>query len=412
MLGRGKASAIRIDDTKLSREHCVSVLLDDRWQIKDLGSTNGTKVNDQPITTAVLADGDVITIGRLHLRFRVKPSGDARGATTQDFVASGGGRTFETSDESGRERPDVSERRTGELPQFALVQTPPGQRRGLLGGRYELGEVIHQGSTGTFVKARDAKSERVVCIKLLAKRVAENDAELRRFVRGVQTAAKLQHPNIVQLYRGGQSTATKQWWLAMELVDGPSLRQVIAKYGIGNMLSPVKVLSIARDITAALEVAYEKQVLHRNIRPENILLTKSGAAKLSDFTLTRGVVLTTLQRITGSNELVGDLAYMAPERTDPDGAIDCRSDLYALGACLYTLLAGRPPFVGRGTVNLIEHIRHDAPQPPGRFNLSVPGPLEGVVMKCLAKSPSDRFRSPMELREELSRVAHFQGLWS
>ncbi len=125
----------------------------------------------------------------------------------------------------------------------------------------------------------------------------------------------------------------------------------------------------------------------------------------------RGVVLMTMQRITESGELVGDLAYMPPERIEPHGGADCRSDLYSLGACLYTLLSGRPPFSGRGTVDLIERIRHDEPVPPSKFNLSVPGPLESLVLKCLAKNPEDRFRSPMEFREELSRVARFQGVW-
>ncbi|MBI3461941.1 MAG: protein kinase [Planctomycetes bacterium] len=124
------------------------------------------------------------------------------------------------------------------------------------------------------------------------------------------------------------------------------------------------------------------------------------------------VVLTTLQRITSSGELVGDLAYMAPERTEPDGVVDCRSDIYSLGACLYALLAGRPPFTGRGTVHLIEMIRNESPVPPSRIYLSVPGPLEGIVLKCLAKSPTDRFQSPMELREELARVAQYQGMWT
>jgi serine/threonine-protein kinase len=220
----------------------------------------------------------------------------------------------------------------------------------------------------------------------------------------------LQHPNIVQLYRAGNCNG--QWWLAMEYVDGPSLRQVVAKYGVGNMLSPKQVLNTARNLATALEVAYERQVIHRNIRPENILLTKDGVAKLSDCALTRGVVLNTLQRITSTSELVGDLAYMAPERTDPDGTIDCRSDIYALGTCLYTLLTGRPPFTGRGTVQLIERIRHDEPVPPSRINLSVPGPLEAIVMRCLAKSPTDRFQTPMALREELARVARFQGMWT
>ena len=276
--------------------------------------------------------------------------------------------------------------------------------------RYELAELIHQGSTGTFFRAGDLKHRRTVCLKLLSDSVSKDEPALKRFVRGVRTAAKLQHPNIVQLYHAGQSGS--RWWLAMEYVDGLSLRQVVAKHGVGNMLAPAKVLGIARDIIAALEVAYERHILHRNIKPENILLTKRGVAKLSDFSLVRGVVLTTLQRITGSSELVGDLAYMAPERTDQGAVVDGRSDIYALGACLYTLLAGRPPFTGRGTVDLIQRIRNEAPVPPSRINLSIPGPLEGVVLKCLAKSPTDRFQSPMKLREELARVARFQDLWT
>jgi hypothetical protein len=404
VLGRDRSCGIRVDDAKISRRHCAFTFRDAAWHVEDLKSTNGTQLNDRPIHAAMLTDGDIVAVGRVRLEFSAKAPGEARpkhAATTQEYVA-------RTGDDFWGSAGDGA---TGELPQLPFIHTPPGHRAGLLGGRYELGSVIHQGSAGTFVKARDVKSNRVVCVKLLAKRLTTEDAELKRFVRGVQTAAKLQHPNVVQLYRAGRSTARKQWWLAMEFVDGPSLRQVLCDYGVGNMLAPAKVLAIAREIAAALEGAYEKQVLHRNIRPENILLTKSGTAKLSDFALTRGVVLTTLQRITGSNELVGDLAYMAPERTDPDGIIDCRSDLYALGACLYTLLAGRPPFTGRGTVDLIERIRHDVPQPPGRFNLSVPGPLEGVVMKCLAKSPVERFQSPSNLREELVRVSRFQGMW-
>ncbi len=411
VVGRGRECEIRLCDKSISREHSVLTFHAGHWQIKDLGSTNGTKVNDRRVATATLTDGDIVSVGRVRLLFHAATHKHRQAATTQDFSLANANRMPEPGGDFGKRRVDPTEQQTAEIQTITPAQIP-ASRPFMLARRYELGELIHEGSTGTFVKARDAKSDRIVCIKMLADRIAKDEAELKRFVRGVQTAARLQHPNVVQLYRAGQSRLREQWWLAMEFVDGPSLRQVIARYGIGNMLAPAKVLSIACDITAALEVAFEKQVLHRNIRPENILLSKSGTAKLSDFSLTRGVVLTTLQRITGSNELVGDLAYMAPERTEPDGQVDCRADIYALGACLYTLLAGRPPFTGRGTVDLIERVRHDAPRPPGRFNLSVPGPFEGVVMKCLTKSPSDRFQTPFELRNELVRVARFQGMWT
>ncbi len=405
VIGRSRGCAVRIDDAKTSRRHCVFEFHDDRWHVKDLGSTNGTQVNDRTVQTAALADGDVVTVGRVSLVFRNgQPRGSNAGrvATTVNFVS--------PSRASDRERDlNANDWVTSELPVVPSGQSPGSPRTDLLGGRYELGPLLHQGSTGSFFKARDTKSDRVVCVKMLSTRVTENEADLRRFVRGVQTAGKLHHPNIVQLFRAGHSRSRKQWWLAMEYVDGPSLRQIVAKYGIGKMLAPDKVLAIARDIVAALAVAFERQVLHRNIRPENILLTKSGTAKLADFALVRGVVLTTLQRVTGSSELVGDLAYMAPERTELDGVVDCRSDIYALGACMYTLLAGQPPFTGRGTVDLIDKVRHSDPTPLTRRNLSVPGPLEGVVMKCLAKSPTDRFQTPQELSDELGRVARFHG---
>jgi serine/threonine-protein kinase len=374
--------------------------------VEDLGSSNGTMVNGERVERAELKDGDTLTLGKTRLCLKGPVTGAPAGA-------SGAARTKSAPDDEQVQleaRPAAPLEKTQKVPAMAdQDRSAVGAARGL-GGRYELSEIIHQGSSGMFYKAKDLKSGRTVCVKVLTAGVAGDETELKRFVRGVRTAAKLHHPNIVQLYRAGRSG--RQWWLAMEFVDGSSLRQVIAKYGVGNMLAPARVLAIARDITAALEVAYERQVLHRNIRPENILLTKRGMAKLSDFTLVRGVVLSTMQRITGSSELVGDLAYMGPERTEPDGVVDCRSDIYALGACLYSLLAGRPPFTGRGTVHLIELIRHEMPAPPSRLNLSVPGPLEAIVMKCLAKSPSDRFESPMELREELARVSRFQGMWT
>ncbi len=392
--GRSRDCNICLRDTRVSRRQFQLVLQNGRWFLEDLGSTNGTLVNDARVKRVQLNEGDTIACGRMRLRFRPN-----RLATTLDHVSA-----------KVEPTPVDDAKATREIKAAAPAKPARPAAARVFGGRYEVAEPIHHGSTGTFYKGRDIKDDRVVCVKILNPNLADDPKDLARFVRGVRTAAKLQHPNIVQLIRAGNSAG--KWWLAMEYVDGPSLREVVARYGVGNMLAPARVLAIARDITAALEVAYQHQVLHRNIRPENILLAKSGTAKLADFTLVRGVVLSTMNRITGTNDLVGDLAYMAPERTEPDGEADCRSDIYSLGACLYNLLTGRPPFTGRGTVQMIDTVRNEAPIPPTRINLAVPGPLEGIVLKCLAKSPADRYQTPMELREELARVARFQGLWS
>ena len=395
-VGRGRNCTIRLKDAQMSRLHCLLCFRKGRWEVSDLGSRNGTHCNGRSIKKRQLSPGDVIGLGETRLRLCLESLGPAEAPAT----------------EAWKPQSNIAQPASPlAAPTSSAGSTRPGANaRGLLGRRYELGRHIHVGSTGAFHEAVDVESGQTVCVKLLAKKLTADETELRRFVRGVRTAAKLGHPNIVQLYRAGHSGP--QWWLAMEYVDGPSLQQLIAQFGVGSMLSPGRVLSIAREIAAALEVAYEHQVLHRNIRPDNILLTRGGIAKLSDFTLTRGVVLTTLQHITASSEVIGDLTYMAPERTDPGGSVDCRSDLYSLGACLYTLLAGRPPFTGRGTVDLIDKIRHEPTTPPSRFNLAVPGPLEGVVLRLLAKSPSDRFASPMDLRKELVRVSRLQGMGS
>lgn len=397
LVGRAPDCTIQLRDQRVSRQHCRLSFQQGHWSIEDLQSRSGTIVNGRNVHRADLRDGDTILLGdtRLQLRMHTEAAAQARAAPEAGTAAGNAAGAAGDPDSAGAQ--GVAGKSEGGGGSAGSPQ--------LVGRRYEMGPLLHHGSTGDFYRARDIETGQTVCLKLLAGSVAAADAELQRFVRGVRTAAKLQHPNIVQLYRAGKSGS--HWWLAMEYADGPSVRQLVERYGVGNMLAPARVVAIARDVVAALEAAYERQVLHRNIKPDNILLTKAGVAKLSNFSLARGVVLTTLQRITGTGELVGDLAYMAPERTDPGGEVDCRSDIYALGGCLYLLLTGRPPFTGRGPVELIEHVRNDLPEPPTRYHLAVPRPLEALVLKCLAKSPAERYQTPMQLRAELVSVEKF-----
>jgi hypothetical protein len=390
VVGRSSACGVRLTDEMVSRRHCALGYRGGAWWIQDLGSRNGTRVNDQKVKRAKLSATDVVTVGKT--RLRVRYDSGLPGVFDPDATV------------THRPQRDSAKHLDAE----SAAASGAEKLAGLVGRRYRLAQAIHQGATGTFYRAQDIRSGRTACIKLLARGAVAADANLRRFVRGLVAAAKLRHPNIVQFYRAGESRGL--WWVAMEYVDGPSVRELVARFGVGKMLTPAKVLAIARDIASALEVAFEHQVLHRNIRPDHILLTKSGRAKLSNFSLLRGIVLETIQRITSSSESVGDLAFLPPEAAEPGGEIDCRADIYGLGACLYSLLVGRPPFAGVSRVDLIERIRHDEPVPPSRVNLAVPGPLEGVVLKCLAKSPSDRFQTPTELRQELVRVARYRGL--
>ncbi len=386
VLGRHRDCKVQISGKRVSRQHGELQWKKDAWIIKDLDSRNGTRVNGAPVEIARLVEGDRIELGGVRIRLvrRSNAAPDELGkGVPRPAAADPSPRPAENSARTVREKPK------------------------LLGRRYELGKVFHRGSTGLFHMAIDVESNHTVCVKLMAQHVTAMVKDVKRFVRGIRTAAKLHHPNIVRLYHAGQRR-DGQWWLAMEYINGPSARNLAADVGVGNMLGPAKILSIARDISSALEVAFQRSILHRNIKPDSILMTKEGAAKLTNLTLSRGVVLTTLQQVTQTSEIVGDLAYLAPECVEPDGQVDCRSDMYSLGACLYVLLAGRPPFTGRGKVDLIDKIRHGDVIPPSKYNLSVGGALERVVMRCLSKSPTDRYSSPMELSQELARVAKFR----
>lgn len=397
-IGRSLDCSIRLDDLLASRQHCRLSFFQGRWHVDDLGSYNGTLVNRDRVQSAPLASGDTISVGRSSLSLACVETPLA------STIRKAAGRP-PTAADTPPLTDDAAEQSIQDVASLRGATT----RRRLLGKRYELGPLIHHGATGAFYRAQHVKTGRCVCVKLLAQGVTSNEQDLKRFVRGVKTASQLRHPNIVELYHAGCSKS--QWWLAMEFVEGSSLRRLVSNYGVAGTLSPPRVLAIARDIVAALETAYERQVVHRNINLDSILLTSSGTAKLSNFTLARGVVLDTLNQITGAGQVVGDLTYMAPERTHSDCMVDCRADIYSLGVCMYVLLAGRAPFTGYAAPDLVRQIRTEEPAPPSRFNLGVPAPLEGVVLTCLAKSPTDRYQTPMHLRAELARAAQYQGLW-
>ncbi len=390
LIGREDECNIRIMGPRVSRKHCQLEYTQGQWTASDLGSRNGTKINGKKVREAVVREGDELRVGDAFISIIDQAEEESRSiviaipADSASMSLVDEGVQLEISED---EPSDVEPPSTGAS----------------LEDRYELDSPFHSGATGLFYRALHKRMNRHVCVKILAQRYTENEDDLKRLLRGVKTASVLHHPNIVQIHDAGQSK-DGNWWLAMEYVDGPSARSLAADVGIGKMLSPERVMAIGRDIATAMQVSYERQIVHRNITPDNILLTMDGVAKLSNFTLARGVVLETLHQITAASETVGELAYLAPEATEPDQPIDCRVDIYGLGACMYVLLTGKPPFVGRGKVDVIEKIRHEEPVAPSKHNLSIAAPLEGFVMKCLEKKLTDRYPNPQAILEELERI--------
>jgi serine/threonine-protein kinase len=353
-----------------------------RWHIQDLLSANGTFVNGHLVQNADLGENDVVAIGKLRFRFRLLHDQSETRESTAGTAAQVSGLTSAKTEKLSIEVTQLSD--------------APAR---CFANRFELQNVIHRGSTGSFYKALDLEKDCVVCVELLSPTMSRDEPELKRFVRSLRKATRLRHDNIVRLLRAGRYKS--QWWLAMEYVDGPSLREVIEQNAKG--IAPARVVEIALDVTTALEKAHRRQLVHRAITPGKVLLTKAGAAKLSGFAFVDNAVLANLQRQSALTKLVHDLTYMAPECVEHASRADCRADIYSLAACLYTLLTGCPPFTGELAEQLIE-IRKEMPIPIRRLNPVVPRQLEDIIMRCLAKDPVERFQNPLQLREELNRI--------
>lgn len=256
---------------------------------------------------------------------------------------------------------------------------------------------LGEGGKGVVYKVRDTALNRVVAIKMLKSEGITEEA-YARFIREAQAVAKLNHPNIVSIHDIGKEDH-KQFFV-LEFVDGMNLRELIGTYPDGKCDTQT-VLRIAVDVCGAIQFAHSQGVLHRDVKPENILITQDGVAKLMDFGLAK---LLGEPRVTKEGVIVGTVAYVAPETALGKGA-DQRSDLYSFGAVLYEAVTGKPPFVGEDPVKVIFGHIHDYPVSPIRLNSKVPQALSDCIMKLLEKEPAKRYQSAADLLTALRSIA-------
>ena len=201
------------------------------------------------------------------------------------------------------------------------------------------------------------------------------------------------------------------YYFAMEYVEGESVAAMIERIGTVGMLDWRDAFRVCVHIARALNEAFEHKIIHRNITPENILVrSEDKVAKLGDMMLAKALEGTKVEQITQPGQLIGPIPFMPPERTLGSSDVDCRADIYSLGATVYALLTGRPPIEGGNLPELIMKIRDETPQRPKDFQLSIDDMFEGVVMRMLEKRPEERFQEPADLVKELERIAQFQNL--
>ncbi len=261
---------------------------------------------------------------------------------------------------------------------------------------HEVLEVMGHGGMGVVYKARHLRLNRVVAVKMLLTGVYARPTELERLLREAEAVAGLRHANIVQVYEVGDVDGRP--YFTMEFVEGGSLAQKMT----GTPLPAREAAVLVSDMAGAINVAHYKGIIHRDLKPGNILLTADGMPKLTDFGLARR--LQNGSGLTLSGAAVGTPSYMAPEQArGTKGAIGPTADIYALGAILYELLVGRPPFRGESSAATLQQVVADDPVPPARLNPRVPRDLETICLKCLNKEPSLRYASAQAMADDLHR---------
>ena len=269
--------------------------------------------------------------------------------------------------------------------------------RTIVNDRYEIGKRIGRGGMAEIFQARDILLDRPVAMKVLFPEFATDPAFVERFRREAQAAANLNHPNIVAVYDWGKVNNT--YYIAMEYVNGRTLADILKQSGT---LTPMQVCDVMSEVASALISAHQNGVIHRDIKPGNILVSTTGQVKVADFGIARALGAGVEQGLTQTGAVMGTATYFSPEQAQ-GASTDQRSDIYSLGVVMYEMLSGVPPFTGENAVAIAYKQVHERAMPLDQRLTSAPPEVAAIVAKCMEKSPDDRYSSAEEVRDELRR---------
>jgi WD40 repeat protein len=268
---------------------------------------------------------------------------------------------------------------------------------------YEILGELGRGGMGVVYRARHVALDRLVALKMILAGEHASEQNLARFRKEAEAVARLQHPHIVQIYEVGEQHGLP--FFSLELVDGQGLDRKLE----GRPLPPAEAAQLAETLARAMHAAHERGIVHRDLKPANVLLTSDGNPKITDFGLAKKLDQATGPTVSGA--IIGTPSYMAPEQASGRTRDVCPAvDIYALGAILYEMLTGRPPFVGANPADTLMQLLSSDPVPPRRLNPRVPADLETVCLKCLRKEPPKRYATALALAEDLQRFGRGQPI--
>ena len=272
--------------------------------------------------------------------------------------------------------------------------------KGQIVGKYEIIRKIGKGGMGVIYLARHTQLDTLRALKVLPVESAEeNPVFAERFIREARIASQIRHPNVVEVMDVETDQQLNVSYIVMEYVDGGSLRQILKGQSKLNIEQAVVTI---QSVASALSVAAEHGIVHRDIKPDNIMFTKRGGVKLADLGIAKKDDED--DNLTKTNVMMGTPAYLSPEQVENPKAVDIRSDIYSLGATFYEMLTGQPPYPGKTSYDILRKIFSDPVPDPRSVNPEIPGEIASVVMKMIAKEPQKRYQTPAQLLEALAKI--------
>src|SRR5262245_3869930 len=422
VVGSSGGADVKLNDPRVSPFHCRLEERHEELFAIDLDSQCGIEVNNRFVMEDTLKPGDTLTLGDSILLVQ---DPDAREDAAQPRVAGAKPQRTAAAERpktvpAAPVKPAAPPAKAAPAPAKAATPEPEGPSKADLPDRpeklpgytiatFKIGPLLTRGRTGFVFKANSIKDGREVALKVFTAAFSSDEKKKATFLAAMKLAMPLRHPNIVPVLGAGKSGP--YLWMAMENVHGESLTATIRKVGVARSLDWRRALRMAIHMARGINYLHEQKVVYRSVGPQNILCEGQGyVPRLSDFMRARPA-FDPVEPGSGAEEIPeGLLLYVAPEQTREESEIDSRSDIFSLGALLYQLLTGRPPFEGGSLAETITRIRREDPEDPRKRQLAVPQRFAGVVLQMLPKAPENRYQTMAEVIRELDLALKYEGM--